>query len=180
MSRKLFVLIIFMVLFPVLIHAQEETLTGDATVTEEKTDNPLPEKPDFWVGLGGDIALYSETELGYGVAINFGYGSGSMIGFKAAFFFFEEDMNALELDLLLRFYIFGKNAYQGPFIQLIAGAYLVNYLDEFAIPSSAGSVNAGLSFGWRFILSNRFFVEPALRAGYPYFFGAGVSAGIRF
>jgi len=84
------------------------------------------------------------------------------------------------MDLLLRFYLFGKDAFWGPSIQFIGGATFLNYQGGFAIPSNTGIFNAGFGFGWRFIFVNRFFVEPNIRIGYPYFFGIGVSAGIRF
>jgi hypothetical protein len=34
--------------------------------------------------------------------------------------------------------------------------------------------------GWRFLFGGHFFIEPAVRAGYPYFAVAGLSAGARF
>jgi hypothetical protein len=179
MSKKLLVLIIFPIIFPAfLVYAQDNPLND--VETEENSADQLLEKPDFWVGLGGDTALYSVFGLAYGGSLTLGYGSGSLIGFKAAFFFNNEYINTLELDLLFRFYLFGQNAYWGPFIQFIGGVSLINYSGDFAIPSNTGIINAGLSFGWRFILVKRFFVEPAVRAGYPYFYGVGVSAGIRF
>lgn len=49
---------------------------------------------------------------------------------------------------------------------------LVNSADKI-VPS------AGLSIGFRFPLGN-FYFEPMLRGGYPYMFGIGISAGLRF
>jgi len=116
----------------------------------------------------------------YGGSFSFGYGSGSSIGIKAAYFFNAENFNIFEIDLLLRFYLLGKDSYQGAFIQLIGGATLLNYHDKFSIPSNTGIINAGLSFGWRFVFINRLFAEAAVRAGYPYFAGLNLSAGVRF
>ena len=41
------------------------------------------------------------------------------------------------------------------------------------------SLNIGAAFGFR-IVSGNFYIEPVLRGGYPYMFGAGISAGCRF
>jgi hypothetical protein len=178
MSVKPLLISIFFIIFPVLIiYAQEEASTGGYIEPVEAVSSP---RPDFWVGLGAETALYSASGITFGGSFALGYGSGSMIGFKSALFFNEEGINVLELNLLLRLYLFGKDAYRGPFIQIIGGTSLFNRTDEFAIPSNLGMINAGLSFGWRFIFIERFFVEPAIRAGYPYFWGANISAGIRF
>lgn len=39
--------------------------------------------------------------------------------------------------------------------------------------------SAGLSIGFRFPMGN-FYLEPTIRGGYPYMFGIGISAGLRF
>jgi len=39
---------------------------------------------------------------------------------------------------------------------------------------------AGLCAGWRFPLGTRFFLEPVIRGGYPYLYGASISAGMKF
>jgi len=131
------------------------------------------------MGLGGDIAFYNPSNLYYGSSFAFGYGSGASMGLKVAYFFDKEYSNLLELDLLVRFYLLGKDAYWGPFIQLIGGASLIDFKNDFAIPSSTGVINAGLGFGWGFLVNNNFFVEPNIRLGYPYYFGLGVTAGVR-
>jgi hypothetical protein len=180
MSIKPLLISIFLIILPVsIIYAQEEALPIEAAKTAE-TSEQIHNKPDFWLSFGVETALYSTSGLAYGGNLSLGYGSGSLIGFKAALFFAEEGDNIMELDLLLRFYLFGKNVYRGPFIQFIGGTSFFNRSGSFGIPSNLGMINAGLGFGWRFIFSERFFVEPAVRAGYPYFLGAGISAGMRF
>jgi hypothetical protein len=176
-AKHLLLLILFIILPACIIHSQEGVSTGDEIEQVETVSNP---RPDFWLGLGAETALYSASGLAFGGSFALGYGSGSMIGFKSALYFTEEGIDVLELGLLLRLYLFGKEAYRGPFIQIIGGTSLFNRSDGFAIPSNLGMINAGLSFGWRFIFIERFFAEPAIRAGYPYFWGANISAGIRF
>jgi hypothetical protein len=187
MLRKYLLISILLIFFPIFsIYAQEENLTEEVTDTEtEKVDNKqLRDRPDFWLSIGGETAFYSASGLAYGGSFAFGYGSGSSIGLKTSFFSDGEEFKILEMNLLLRFYMFGKNTYWGPFIQFIGGASFINFsedfLDFFALPSKTGVINGGLGIGWRFIYNNRLFLEPAVRMGYPYFLGLGLSAGIRF
>jgi len=159
-------------------------LTEGVTETEEVDSKPFSDSPDFWIGFGGETAFYSSSGLTYGGSFALGYGSGSSIGLKASFFSDGEEFKILEVDLLLRFYTFGKNTYWGPFVQFIGGASIVNYTEEasgfFLFPSRTGVFNAGFGIGWRFLYFNRLFLEPTVRLGYPYFLGLSLSAGIRF
>jgi hypothetical protein len=187
MLKKSLLLAVLLIFFPIFaIYAQDETSAEDAAETEtEKVDTkPFSDKPDVWFGLGGETAFYSASGLAYGGSFALGYGSGSSIGLRATFFYNGENFKVTEVDLLLRFYTFGKNAYGGPFIQLIGGASFVNYSENLAgfisFPAKTGIFNAGFGIGWRYIYYNRLFFEPAIRFGYPYFMGISLSAGIRF
>ena len=128
--------------------------------------------------------MYSQTGYAFGGNFSLGYGSGSSIGLIASLYFSEEGINTLELNLLLRFYLLkaahDRLAYGGPFLQLMAGPSFFNRSGDFSFPSSSGMFNAGLCLGWRFVFADRFFVEPAIRGGYPYMLGAALSAGLRF
>jgi len=166
----------FLIFAPCAAFTQEEE-TGD---NEETGRTVLRSEKDFWISLGGEASMYSSSGIAYGGSFAFGYGSGSSIGLRAAYFFNEDGIDTFEICLLLRFYLLGKNAYTGPFLQFLGGPSLYNRSGSFAIPSDIGMVSAGLSFGWRFLFANRWFVEPAIRAGYPYIVGASVSAGVRF
>jgi hypothetical protein len=187
MLGKFLLLAVFLLFFSIFaIYAQEENLTEEVTDTEiEKVDTkPLSDRPDFWFGIGGETAFYSASGLANGGSFAFGYGSGSSIGLKTSFFSGGGTFKILEMDLLLRFYMLGKNTYWGPFIQFIGGASFLNFSEGFwsyfSLPSKTGVLNAGLGIGWRFLYYNRLFLEPAVRLGYPYFLGLGLSAGIRF
>jgi len=133
---------------------------------------------DFWFGGGGDTALYSQAGYAFGGSFALGYGAGSSIGFKAAWFLNEEGIDILELNFLLRLY-FLRQAYKGPYIQFMGGPSLYNRSGSFSIPSNSGMISAGLSAGWRFVLFDRWFIEPSVRGGYPYIFGASLLTGIR-
>jgi len=163
----------FLFFTPAAAFSQEEE-------NKDKSNAVLRSEKDIWISIGGELSLYSYVGPAYGGSFTFGYGSGSSIGIKAAYFFNEEKIETLEICLLLRFYLFGRNAYSGPFLQFLGGPSLYNRSGSFSLPSNIGAVSAGLCFGWRFIFANRWFIEPMIRGGYPYLFGATVSAGVRF
>jgi len=161
--------IILMIVPFFALHAQED----DETEAENRRTIG-----NFWLGFGGDTALYSQHGYAYGGSFTFGYGAGSAIGVKASCYFNEEGIDTVELNFLLRFY-FLRMAYKGPFFQLMGGPALFNRTGDFTIPSNSGMLSAGLCLGWRFVLAERFYIEPAVRGGYPYLLGATVSAGVR-
>ena len=135
---------------------------------------------DFWISLNGDGALYGFEGFAFGGGIALGYGSGTSIGIKAMWYFSSDQINTLEINFIVRFYLRGAQAYSGPFIQFMGGPTFYGYMEGASIPSEIGTITAGFSFGWRFLFVDRWFVEPSVRAGYPYIFAAGVAAGVRF
>jgi len=135
---------------------------------------------DFWISLSGDGAMYSANGFAFGGGVSLGYGSGTSFGIKAAYYFETDGINTLEINLILRFYLLGAQAYQGPFLQFMGGPTFYSQRQAVSFPSELGMVSAGLSFGWRFLFADRWFVEPSVRGGFPYLFGASVSAGVRF
>jgi hypothetical protein len=135
-------------------------------------------REDFWICSGVDMAMYSVSGMAYGGGLGIGYGNGAAIGIKAAFFAGAEGVTTVELNLLLRWYFTGGGS--GPFAQFSGGPVLLAE-DMFpGFPSGVGTISTGLSVGWRFLAGKQWFVETAFRAGYPYFAGAGLSAGLRF
>ncbi|MCL2759714.1 MAG: hypothetical protein FWD22_05835 [Treponema sp.] len=152
---------------------------NDIDLSDDNRDVPRKDS-DFWIIAGGEAAMYSQIGYAFGGGLMLGYGSGASIGFKAAMFVNEEKIDTLEFNLLLRFYLHGKNAYTGPYLQLMGGPAFFNRVDDFSIPSTTGMFSGGLSFGWRFVFFDKLIVEPAIRGGYPYMFGAAISAGVRF
>jgi len=139
------------------------------------------ESGDFWVCPVGEASLYTPVGYSYGVGGALGYGRGSSIGFKTVWFFDKDGISALEINCLIRFYFFGKKAYSGPFLQITGGpALFFTQNDEFSLPAKIGVFTLGAGLGWRFLLFDRIFIEPSIRAGYPYMVGAGISVGVRF
>jgi hypothetical protein len=88
------------------------------------------------------------------------------------------------LNFLLRFYFFDRErapAPSGPFAQFNIGPAILAWDEQkITLPSETVMTSAGLSLGWRFLLGRLFFLEPCIRGGTPYLFGAGLSAGVRF
>jgi len=82
-------------------------------------------------------------------------------------------ISVIEPSALFRWYIFGNSA--GLFVQADAGAYLVLEEEELT-PLFMG----GLRGGFRLPLGSSFFIEPYGRVGYPFMFGIGAMAGVRF
>lgn len=140
-----------------------------------------PEKGDFWFCPSGETALYSFSGVSYGGGLAFGYGKGSSIGMKAVWFVCSDGISVLEVNFLYRFYFSDRRAYSGSFVQFLGGpAIFFGGENGVSIPPKIGAFSIGLSFGWRFLIKDKWFIEPSIRAGYPYLAGAGLSAGMRF
>jgi hypothetical protein len=155
------------------------------------------QRGDFWVCPGAETAFYSSSGVSVGGSLAAAYGSRASIGFKAAWFFdMNNELDALEINFLLRYYFMNSAeaassvegapsaegvSCAGPWIQLTGGpAMFFGREDKNSVPARYGRISAGLTFGWRFLFGNLFFAEPYIRAGYPYIAGAGVSAGVHF
>jgi hypothetical protein len=188
MLKYLPIWLVVCVLMPVgVVFAQEEYdyiydyngyITGGETLEILEPQISAGKRRDFWIGGGGDIAMYAQEGYAYGGSFTLGYGRGSAIGLKISMYSNDEEVDTLELSFLLRFFLL-KSAYKGPFIQLMTGASLYNRSGDLSIPSSTGMVNAGLSLGWRFDFFERLFLEPSVRGGYPFLSGATICVGLR-
>jgi len=146
------------------------------------------QRGDFWVCPGVETAFFSLSGISAGGSLAVAYGSKFSIGFKAAWFFdTKSELDALEMNFLLRYYFMGsassaESAHSaGPYLQLTGGpALFFDKTEGVTMPAHWGRISAGATFGWRFLFGKQYFAEPFIRAGYPYVFGAGVSAGIHF
>jgi len=146
------------------------------------------QRGEIWVCPGAETAFYSYSGASAGGSIAVVYGSKLPVGFKAAWFFdMGNELDVLELNLLIRYHFLsgalsGEDApCAGPFLQLTGGPAIFFDREEGAVALAHwGRVSVGLAFGWRFLFGKMFFAEPYIRAGYPYIFGAGGSAGVRF
>jgi len=139
------------------------------------------ESGDFWIGPCVETSFYNHSDLSYGGGFALGYGRGLSIGVKTLWFHSLNGLDVLELNFLLRFYLSGKNAYSRSFIQFSGGPALL-FGDETSVsfPAKTGAFSVGLGYGWRFLIKDRWFIEPSVRVGYPYLGAFGICTGMRF
>ena len=137
------------------------------------------EKPrqDFFAASFGEAVGYSYNGVAFGGGLIMGAGTGGALGLRILYVLDDLQISFLEVNVFARLYVFGRYAYSGPFVQLSAGP--VMYFDTNPDRSGYGNISAGLSAGWRLLMGRRFFIEPALRIGYPYLAGGSLAIGIR-
>lgn len=116
------------------------------------------------VGISFDYSLIRRLSLGVK----------ALVSFDAL----EKDNTIYTIEPLgfLRWYVTSPTGEPsaGLFVEGQCGAEVVLVNDEIKT-----AVSSGLSLGFR-ITAGNFYLEPALRGGYPYLFGAGLGAGFRF
>ena len=126
----------------------------------------------FFAGIGNElngnsyIGMVTSIDLTLGLDINRTF----CIAVKTAY---HHDMNyvsTIEPRLLLRLYLTPANI--RPFIQTEIGAVAITAAD-----SNYYNFSAGITAGCRFTMTRLLYIEPALRLGYPYLWGAGITAG---
>jgi hypothetical protein len=138
-------------------------------------------RDDFWVCPVFESNWYSITKVAFGGGAALGYGDGVSLGLKVVYLDDINEFKTVELNLLLRFYLFRASRHPGLFLQLNGGPVIfAQNKNNLALPSKTGTFSGGLSLGWRWHLGRRFFIESTVRGGYPYMAGAGLSAGVRF
>lgn len=104
-----------------------------------------------------------------GLDINKYFGAGLKVAFSHNF----DAIGTLETAALFRYYLPIK--INGLFLQTDLGAaFLFEY--NVTYPVFLGELTAG----WRFMITKIFYLEPVVRAGYPFMWGAGLTAGLRF
>jgi len=128
------------------------------------------------IGLGAEWNMNSRDNFAMGAVLAFDYNLGSAfaLGINATASSNFNGIFVIEPAGFFRWYFLGKG-HTGLFVQADAGAYLVLEDDDIT-PLFLGGVRAGL----RLPLGEKFFVEPFGRVGYPFAFGVGCLAGIRF
>jgi hypothetical protein len=129
---------------------------------------------DLWVCSVFETGLYGAENPSFGGGLAVGYGNTMAFGIRAVYWGDMGEVRALELNVLVRHYFFSTAKHPGFFIQFSGGPVIITN------PTTAATISAGLSAGWRFHLGQNFFIEPVIRGGYPYFVTGGLSAGVRF
>jgi outer membrane protein OmpA-like peptidoglycan-associated protein len=138
-----------------------------------------------FAGIGAEINGYSRMGLSFGgnLILGIDLNDSFSAGLKTGFFDDFDTVSAFETALFFRYYLpwlHLPKSIDGPFAQLEAGNVILlerGYHENLeAFPSFIG----GLSAGWRFNFGEHWYLEPAVRAGYPHIWGFSITAGIRF
>jgi hypothetical protein len=150
-----------------------ENVTG-----ENMTEAPKKHR-DLFVALHAEVSGYSPSGIAYGGGLEFG-GSINGWGFGINLMYAQDTEKYFFMEALahVRFYFSRAKNNTGFFLQAEGGAVFFAF-EELKITDS-WSFAGGLRAGWRFPLGKRWYIEPSARGGYPYLYGGGVSAGIRF
>ncbi|MDR1948542.1 MAG: hypothetical protein LBQ38_04050 [Spirochaetaceae bacterium] len=125
------------------------------------------------IGIEGNMNTPGGFALGGNVGFAYGITDFIAIGIKAGYSNNLERIMVLEPGVFARYYFFTWEE-KSLFAQLDLGASLI-FEEALIYPTVMG----GLSVGLRIPLAS-WYVEPAVRGGYPYVFGAGLTAGYRF
>ena len=135
----------------------------------------------IFAGLSAEVNGQTRkgAAIGGGLLLGFELNHQYTAGLKSAFFHNLKTVSCVETQALFRYYFpwtpFSLSSDNRFFIQAEAGCIVFfEYGDVF--PAFSG----GLVLGWRFNLGERWFLEPALRGGYPHIWGVSVTAGLRF
>ncbi|MCL1813864.1 MAG: hypothetical protein FWG29_10155 [Treponema sp.] len=179
---KRFLVVLFIVLSAVSAHAQtaeQPVYSAEGTEAGVANEDSRSASPDFFIAPLAEIVGYSRIGPSFGAGFALGAGNGVAIGARFLYCADTESVYTMEITVFMRFYIQGADVCTGPFAQLNAGASIFNHEHSVSPPTEVGALSAGVAAGWRFLLAERWYVEPALRFGYPYMFGVGVAFAYR-
>ena len=142
------------------------------------------------IGLGPEINMNSGSGFGVGavVVLDINFGNYWAVGLSAKASHDNSSAWVTEGMALVRCYIPGRNPWQGEyhsgfFVQADAGVHNITEDNVFMYEGeNLLRFLGGLRMGYRFLLgaSRHFYLEPYARGGYPFLWGAGLMAGIRF
>jgi hypothetical protein len=137
--------------------------------------NLYAQEPIMAVGFGLEWNMNSRQNFAGGAVLGFDYSF--MQSFAAGLTITASSnfggITVIEPVAMFRWYFLGSG-HNGFFAQAELGAYLI-LEDGLTI-----MFDGGLRAGFRLPLGQRFYVEPYGRLGYPFAYGLGVMAGMRF
>jgi hypothetical protein len=127
-----------------------------------------------FTGLGAEVNGNSHEGIAYsgGLSLGLDVNRYFALGLKTMISSYS-GMMALEQAELIRLYFPLQRP--GPFVQAELGAFTF-----FEDGESYLTFLGGLALGWRFVIGKNWYMEPAVRGGYPFIWGAGISIGLRF
>jgi len=144
----------------------------------DRAQNEQGEKR-FAAGAGLEWNMNSRKNFGLGFPVSFDYMLPVAVAPLSVGATFTTSVNftgdtVLEPAAMFRWYFLGSG-HTGFFAQADVGAYII-FEDNEIYSLFLG----GLRGGYRMPLGSRFYVEPSVRVGYPFAFGVGATAGLRF
>ena len=123
--------------------------------------------------LEGNMNTREKAAMAGGLSFGFDWEQNFTLGFRATYSNNLNTVSCVQPTVFFRYYPFIKSS--GFFMQGELGAVLFfEYGDLFP------AIQGGLAAGWRFNLGKTWYLEPSIRGGYPYIWGAGLTVGIRY
>ena len=143
--------------------------------TDTDTDK-AEESKKISIGIGPEWNMNSRENFALGGVFTFNINFASIFaaGINVTVSYNFSSIIVIEPAALFRWYFLGSN-YNGWFLQTDLGAFLV-LEEEHIVPVFTGSLKGGI----RLPFGETFFIEPYGRIGYPFMFGIGVLAGVKF
>jgi outer membrane protein OmpA-like peptidoglycan-associated protein len=165
-------------------HAFTQDEQPEATEEAEPIEPVALHDGGKWaLGLGPEWNMdsYRFFAAGAAFALDFNLPHSMAVGLTVDSSFKGTGFTALEPAALFRWYFLGKGHF-GFFVQADVGAFL--YFEGYGRDEYQGQIKpfvlGGGRVGYRFPLGKMFYIEPYARGGYPFAYGVGVNAGIRF
>ena len=136
---------------------------------------PYDSRNALGIGIEWNMNANSNHTGALALAYDFNFGKSSAFGVNMAACTNFSGFTAIQPAVMYRWYIWGIESHTGIFMQADIGAYIMLLnVDVFT------NFLAGLRAGYRISLGSMFYLEPYIKAGYPFMIGIGVTAGLRF
>ena len=134
----------------------------------------------LFIGFGPEVNGHSRKGAALGLNLIFGmdFDTYFATGLKTSFSHDFDTVNVWNFQLFFRYYLpWLRSAVpvSGFFVQAETGGLLA-FEDNEIFPT----FSAGISAGWRYNLPRNWYIEPAVRFGYPHIWGLEITAGYRF
>jgi hypothetical protein len=151
------------------VYGQE---TGGTSATPDGAPSGEAVYGRFAVGFGAEVNMNTRSGAALGVHLGADYALNDALaaGLKAGLSHNFDNILTVEAEAYLRWYAFAFRAGLRLFAQADMGASFVREKDTAWTP-----VLGGLSAGLDIPLTKKLYIEPYVRGGYPFAFGAGVA-----
>ena len=129
----------------------------------------------MFLGMGAEANANTREGMAGGGSFTFGIDANRHIAFglKAIYSNSFDTVSSLEIPAFVRW--FPPLQRHGLYVQWELGSSIV-----FENSKGHWTLLGSLGAGWRYTLGNNWYIEPFVRGGYPFIWGAGITAGLRF